>query len=119
MCVLMKSICSDTGGPQTTGPNTTVYAYYSQIPGAVDITNDGKAWNVPCSTVMPDLTMRFAEQGGVELIIPGASFLQANNGDGSKLFVPLPFSFLSLPCSRLPFSISRRVSLMAGELIWI
>jgi len=80
----------DTGGPQTTAPNSTVYNYYSQIPNAVDVNGNGKGWDVPCSTVMPDLTLRFDEQGSVELVIPGSSFLQIDNGDGSE------FSFLLL-----------------------
>lgn len=80
----------DTGGPQTTGPNATVYAYYEQIKGAVDTNGNGKGWRVPCSTAMPDLVMRFDTQGGSQLVIPGSSFLQIDNGDGSE------FSLFSL-----------------------
>lgn len=81
--VLMRMDELDTGGPQTTGPNATVYAYYEQIKGALDTNGNGKGWRVPCSTMMPDLVMRFDTQGGSQLVIPGSSFLQIDNGDGT------------------------------------
>lgn len=83
--------CVDTGGPQSTGNNETVYAYYEMVPSAVDIMGDGKGWNVPCDAEMPDLEMRFLNTDA-GLVIPGRAFLQVDFGNGSEssplFFIP-------------------------------
>ncbi|KAI9729521.1 MAG: Type I transmembrane sorting receptor [Claussenomyces sp. TS43310] len=71
----------DTGGPMTSGPNATVYAYYAQISGAVDVDGNGKSWNVPCDATLPDLDLQFSS--GAVATIPGASFINGDNGDGT------------------------------------
>lgn len=63
------------------------------IPGAVDIHGDGKGWNVPCDSVMPDVKLDFYDSDAV-LVYPGSAFLQVDFGNGSELFLLFLFLFL-------------------------
>lgn len=74
------------------------------IPGAVDIRGDGKGWNVPCDSSMPDLKMSF-QNSTAELVIPGSTFLQVDFGNGSKsdiLFNPHTGVFDVMKHSMIP-----------------
>lgn len=75
-------IVFDTGGPSTSGPVSVVRAYYSQIPGALDINGDASSWSVPCDADMPDLEFHF--QGGAVGRIPGPNLIQSATDNGGN-----------------------------------
>ena len=57
-------------------------AYYTQVPGSVDTSGQGKGWTIPCHTTPPDLTLHIGS--GIALI--SGHLLNTNVTNGTSKY---------------------------------